>query len=441
MTIHSRTTKANGTTEWASADLVLSAEFNDEWNSFLNDYNGNIADANISATADIDPGKIGDYAASNAEFLTTFTLGDSYASAKPATLEEELGALRYQGKYAQFGQNLKSYNGTTTETLGWFEPRLAGGNLLFNHAFESQATGVVTSVDGWTLAGAPTLSIDAPAESSLGLEKRSLDISGSGVGISQVVSGLKASTKYRVGISYVRGTATGTFTFATVGADNTSNYRDFSHVDSTTVNVQEENYVIQTTAAAGDVTVTLTTSADPSAQVNAYFVWFYEMQDRAPTAELSVPTVVKDVATQATYSGTTVNVWDYSTISGLEHTAYVPANGYELEASVVLQGYLTSATSTDMEMKFALEMQIDGGGFSDVSVLAANESVVLVGATTIRSIHLQHVVPSAAAGSTYEFRVRVAIRPNAASGVDFVAHPLYQGEQSNSTAFYRLRRC
>ena len=149
-----RGTKAVGGTAFSADTDALAAEVNTDFDNIYNEFNSNIDDDNIKDAANIDPGKIGDYSADNAEMQTQ---RDPYSGGTPQlalNLEEELANLRYK---------INQIMGTTY----WYEDAIAfstgdvkatiktsGFDIMFNWHADIRAL-------GWDVPGSLGLTMQA----------------------------------------------------------------------------------------------------------------------------------------------------------------------------------------------------------------------------------------------------------------------------------------
>ena len=411
MSTHSRSNKANGTTSWADGDSILASEHNEEWDDFLNDYNGNITNANISGSAAIAVSKLAtislddldDHSVSDAEFLGVgSSLGDSFSTSKPTDASEEILALRRRIKFNAGGTNLKGKDDSAVSTLGWIEPPCIGPNLLSNPGFEEQATGGTSTPSGWTLDGTPTLEIEAADAPSFGIDKRSLKMSVTG-GIEQTVTGLKASTKYRLIVLYRR--TTGTLTISTEGALGSGDYQNYGEDITSGASVQILQAVVKTDSTPTDVSVHLDVSN--TGDSNIYYVSFREMADDAPLELPSIPTQTATHNTaEATFpaSWTASNSFVWEEVGELALSQYVPSQGYRLIFTTTLtvrEG--TSGFANSLELGFRVKLDgavVDGPYFLGTTRNSGDDQKQMT-----RTITMMHVVDNPAAGATYDFTV------------------------------------
>lgn len=432
MTIHNRTVKSNGTPSWENDEIILHSEHNDEWVSFLLDYNGDINDANVKAAADIASSKIGDHAANDSTFLSTGTdPGDHFSTSLPTILTKEIETLRHRIKWNQGGTNLKARNAASAMvTVGWTEPPIVGRNLLPNPGFELQTGAAGTAPDGWTLVGTPATAIIQAAtgsEDEAGTDKRSFNIIGTAEGIKRVVTGLKANTKYRIGICWLR--AVGTLRFSTTGGLGASaNYGDLLIDDNSSSSLSYENGVIKTNSSGDDITVNILAQT-ASAELNAFYVWMYEMADDAP---IEMPPIQLQTVTDSTQrSIVAASPAIYTQIS---LSQYVPGPGYilkyEIEWSYRLFGW-------DEVFDPRIEMQIDSGGWTVKNQKLQKTIHPTIVSGELGVMNMSHTVSDPTPGANYQFRVSFT----QGSGFnDLIVNVLEDSIQSESNASLLMRR-
>ena len=422
MSTHSRNTKANGTTEWANGDQVLASEHNDEWNDFLNDYNGNITNANISGSAAIAVSKIAtislddldDHSANDAEFLGVgAALGDSFSvSNLPTDGSDEIEALRRRIKFNAGGTNLKGKDDSAVSALGWIEPPCIGPNLLTNPGFEDQATSGTDTPTGWTLDGTPTVTMTAQDSDAFGTSKRSISIAGTSEGLEQTVSGLKASTKYRLIVLYKR--VDGTVNFSTTGALGTGDYQNFSEDITTGTSVSILQAVVKTDSSGSDVTVHLGVENAGSDEVQVYYVSFREMADDAPLELPSIPVKVAVDDTQQTGFPTqtpaTTNALEWEARDELALSQYIPYQGYRMTYTVTINYQEENSGSTD-SMQYGFRLKLNGTVVDGPYIEANYDAGTVDDQRQIaRTVTLTHTVDNPAPGTNHAFTVEGAWR-------------------------------
>lgn len=390
MSTYTRTTKSNGTTEWADGETITHTEHNDEWNTFLNDYNGGITDANISGSAAITPTKIQiipqtrvDDLASNSitTYGNTTSPGDSATPVYPTSLGEEMLRLRDRIGAGRGYQTAYYMNSSGVITAArWFEPALTGRNLIPNPGFEQNSITSPNAPTGWSLVGTPSATaLEDNSYTGSGKEKRSLRIAtdADDEGISCVVSGLRPSTKYLVGMEYTltdNGTVAGFLKLSTTDALGSGDYQDLALTVSTeaatTVSVLQG--IVMSNATGDAVTVSITgTNAGLDANIN--YVWMYELTETYPFDMPSIPTQTARDTSASTYpsSGWTGagSTWRTETLTSLSLTQYIPGPGYRLtyETSVPYSDVDASGTAEGARVYIAIQSAVDGGSASTVA--------------------------------------------------------------------------
>lgn len=432
MTIHSRTVKSNGTPAWENAEIILHSEHNDEWVSFLLDYNGNVNDLNVKSSADIAVSKIGDHAVNDSTFLGTGTdPGDHFGTVKPTILTKEIETLRHRIKWNEGGTNLKARNAAgAMVTVGWTEPPIVGRNLLPNPGFELQTGAAGTAPDGWTLVGTPATAIIQAAtgsEDDAGTDKRSFNIIGTAEGIKRVVAGLKADTKYRIGICWLR--ANGTLRLSTTGGlGAATDYGDLLIDDASSSSLSYENGVIKTNSSGGDITVNILAQT-ASAELNAFYVWMYEMADDAP---IELPPIQLQTVTDSTQRA--IATASPSIYTQMSLSQYIPGPGYYLKYEAEWS-YRTFGQ--DIMFDPRIEMQIDSGGWSVKNQKGLAPLFPLVVDGHINTVNISYTVEDPIPGSNYQFRLSFT---KGSVGADLLVNVLIDSVQSTSNASLLMRR-
>lgn len=449
MSTYTRTTKSNGTTEWANGETILHSEHNNEWNSFLTDYNGGITNANISGSAsiansklaDIAMSKVLDYADDIATYETTATPGDTASPSLPTTLQAEMTRLRYRlDALKRYSTNVYYMNSSGTATAAaWFEPVLTGRNLLPNPGFELHSAGTPNAPDGWSLVSTPaTVAIENPAFTSVGLEKRSLNIvtNGSNEGISCSVGGLKASKKYIVGMTYTltdNGTVAGVLRLSTTSGLASGNYQNLvldvsTEAASTVATIQG---IVKSTSTPDSMTISIT-GTTAGADFNIIDVWMYELGDGKPFELPAIPTQTATKSTEDTTvpAAFTANpggngAFTFETYSDFNLSQYVPFPGYRFIYEVTLSFLSNQSGALDRAwFSFEIQENVDGGGAATVEgpypwVSDQNgSSQQIAGTVTMRFIR-ENPTP----GSTYAYTTRIGAFGNGADYADMTLSP------------------
>lgn len=411
-------------------------EVNGEFDNILSTLNGNIDNANISASAaiaatkvaEIPPARVLDHADSETEYKTTTSPGDTGTPDLPSTLEGELERMRYR-----MGNNRGYSTGTyymdasgvlTATTASWTEPRIVGPNLLPNPGFEIHTLGTPNPPDGWSdLSQAATVAIEAAfgtAQSGVGLYKRSLRFltDGNSQGISATIGGLKPSQKYLVGMRYTR--TAGTINLITSGGLAAGDYQNLALSDATgggtTVEVLQG--VVMSTSVPGAMTVSIYGTAT-GADFNLIDVWMYELADGVPN---EIPAIAMQTAVYDTADDTLTNAGAgaWSTRTDLSLSQYVPFQGYRLtyETTICFRGEQLGS-ATDENYEYAFRIQLDGSTVE--GPYAFRQALTQQDEFHGGLITLKHVVENPTPGSTYDFTVDVYTQGsgNAVSNIIF----------------------
>lgn len=461
MSTYTRITKSNGTTEWASGETITHTEHNNEWNTFLTDYNGGITNANISGSAAIANSKLVDIAMSKvldladdiATYSGTTTPGDTASPSLPTNLSEEMTRLRYRiAANRRYLTNVYYMNSSGTATAAsWLEPSPVGPNLLPNPGFEVPLASSTSAPSGWTLVSTPSLlAIENPAFPTYGLEKRSLNITTNGAneGISVDVGGLKSGAKYLIGMAYTltdNGNPTpGVLRLSTTNGLASGNYRnlvlDTSTEAASTVVVVNGIVKAQTPAVTMTVSITATTAG---ADFNILEVWMYELSDGYPVDLPSIPTQTASVSTATSgmtgWTGTG-NAWRTDTLSGLSLTAYVPAAGYRLIYEVSVPIRSTNNSDEGLIAYGAIQRNVDGGGASTVVGPSFFEGhAVSSNGTFGHTFNMRYVLDNPTPGSSYAMTFLLGAY-DAADYADVIAYPLVNTVQMAGNARLILER-
>lgn len=403
-----------------------------EFENFRTTLNGNLDNANISASAaiaatkvdPIPPARVLDHADSETEYKTMTTPGDTGTPSLPSTLEEELERLRYRIG-ANRGYLTSSYmdnSGPTVTSNSWTEPAIVGPNLLPNPGFELQTGGAGTAPDGWTLVGTPsTVAIENPAHTGTGLEKRSLNIvtDAANEGLSVAVAGLKTGVKYLVGMAYSitdNGTTPGTVRISTSGGLASGDYQNLILTDgteaSTTVSILQG--LVKPTTTPGTITVSID-ATQSGADFNLHEVWMYEVADGKPVDLPSIPTQTARDITASTFPTTwtgTGSTWRTDTLTSLSLSQYVPYRGYRFtyEVSLPYSSVDSSASREAARVYAAIQLNIDGGGANTVAGPVIME--IRSASSDMRdsgTLFLKYVVDNPTPGSTYAFTTLLGV--------------------------------
>ena len=374
---------------YTASTIIDPDEVNADFDTLYTEINGNLNEANLSgsisipnsALAIIDPEYVDAHADNAAEYLTATTPGTTGGilggSALPNKLADELERLRYRllGNNHLISTYFTDTSGTP-QAAGWVEPGLLGPQLFTNNGFETKTSVVAGNApDGWTLEGTPTsLVITDPglAVPLAGKEKKALRVTSRAVaneGFKHTLTGLKASTKYLIGMTYARVSGSPVLEILTTGGLATGDYQNSAATTSTAgTAIAHFQVIVQTATTGADMVVKFidTTSAGTSV-VDYYQVWAYEMKD---STNLGLPHIPMQTATYSTADDTLTNsgAGAWSNRSGLSLSQYIPALGYRLvyEVSLTFKGETTSGTDAKYEYAFRVQQNIDGAGATTV---------------------------------------------------------------------------
>lgn len=199
------------------------ADFNNEFDTIVNDYNGNITNVNINTLAGIAPTKIDDLSAT-ASAMDTETSPGSYTSRSAATsLQAEVQRLRY--KVAQAGgiEPCVRVNGSGAQVISWVELPRQTENLVANAHFatDMDADGIP---DGFAAEGASGGGVVAGASTAEGFGFTWTVAGDDNEGVSYTLDKLRASTRYAIVIRAALSSGAGDIT--TTGADSASEWRN-----------------------------------------------------------------------------------------------------------------------------------------------------------------------------------------------------------------------
>ncbi len=418
---------------FTDGDTIEAAEHNSNFDTVYAAVNGGLDQDNLSGSTqipnaylvEIAPTKVGDHAASDAAFKTATTPGTTASLQKPTTLSGELERLRYRiwANSSLLNAYYMDSSGTPAAS-SWVEPRVFWGRqFLPNNGFEVKTSGTATDApDGWSLYGTPTdLTVTSHASSgdAFGTEKRFLHITGdSAEGIQYVVSGVKPSTKYLIGMAYVR--TAGTVSMSTTGALGSGDYQNLSLSSATGTTASYLNGIVSSDSSGSDITVRFH-CGDSSTEYALYQVWMFELSD---TNTFDIPHIPTKTAVYSTADDTVTNTGAgaWSNRSDLTISQYVPALGYRLTYDVVLcfRGPAPSGSNLGYEYAFRIQQTIDGGAASTVEgPYAYRQNFASNSEFPGGSITMSYVIDNPNPGSTYSFSTDVYTE-GTSSGADTI---------------------
>ena len=401
MGIVSRVAKPNGSTEWADPDVLFADDLEGDITNIIDEINGNLGNANIDASANIaisklaqtpaalDADIVDDYATNAAEYHTNTTPGDTASPSLPTNLEEELERLRFVLKSHGIGSGTLLQ--TSTEAA-WYEPPALGPNLVKNPNFIDNIAGDGTPPTGWAETVTPgtieTFNL-ASSDRAEGVGRGIHVVAGAGAneGITQTITGLKASQKYLVE-ARVKVTATGDVKLQTSGAIGSGSYQDLDITGTADPATWETlSGIVQADATGTDIDIEIESAAAADEFWVAY-ASFRELRDATSTRGGSfIQTATSTSAVEATIkSDTTLSV-------------VVPSDNYVIIATADVK--LT--TDGGGLCEGGIEEDVAGGGFSSVAAGQTNGTSTRDGDT---HVHYTRTFPTP--GTIYQYRIATA---------------------------------
>lgn len=469
MSTVTRGTKAAGGTSFVDDTDILASEVNTDLDTLYTLVNGGLDSDNISASAsipnsalvDIDGTKVSDHADSNAVYAQTTSPGDSAVPDLPENLEETEERLRYRINRLTRYANNDRYMSTADAiaAASWTEPPIQGTNLLVNSGFEGPDPND-NAPYGWTEEGTLTTSSNVAAPDINGSDKRAFSMQGgANTGISQTLYGLKDSTKYLFGVTYVR--AAGTFKAvvesSSGGLGSGNAYQDPTYTENTSSGTETVNLIFKTGAAAEDVKFSILSGAS-SGDIDVIEAWVYELNDNKPAETPTGLMQTASASTEVTNIPATVasaTDWDtqWTDVSTLALSQFVPSHGYRLvyEASIAWASVLNS-----QQYFFGFRLELDTGSTSvvDGPYIEMDDDVSLGETNGAGVVRLTYVIDNPTPGTTYTLTPQVTAADSAGgAGSAPRLHPLVavtaQGGasagsnsaiQTTSRAWLRLER-
>lgn len=259
-------------TDLEDNQTILSAELNADFNTIVNEINGQLDEDNIlagaitntsiNATANIAETKIDDISATAAAQQTTADpgAGDTSNRNLATSLQAEIQQLRRA--ILRLGVGTSANNGAAEGEAGWYDFPPSGRNLIQNGLFtitDDRASGAPTDPSlpvGWNeIIGDETWALTTAT--GLG-DAQAVRVSGSGsagAGATQTLAGLKPGARYLIGCEALA--TTGTFALTTTGADTSS---DFPNLNLTRAvsSLGRVVGIVQTQSPIADLVVNLT---------------------------------------------------------------------------------------------------------------------------------------------------------------------------------------
>lgn len=371
-----------------------------------------------SMLAEIQPDIVDAHADDAAEYLTATTPGTTASPSIPAQLTGEIERLRYR---LLANNNLVSTaymdSSAVQQEAGWVEPPIVGPQLFANNGFETKTSAVAGDApDGWTLEGTPTsLVITAPglAVPLAGVNKKALRVTfrtTPNEGFKQTLSGLKASTKYLIGMTFAKVSGSPVLKITTTGGLGSGAYQNLAATTATVATISHFQAIVQTTTAGDPIVVKFTNTASAADVVDFYQVWAYEIKD---STNLGLPHIPMQTATSTTavtyptsgWTGTGAT-WRTQTITGLSLSQYVPCLGYRFvyDVTVPFKDIDATAGRAGSRLYGAIRLQIDAGATNTVSGPVYYETI---GAgsdiDTGGTLRLRYAIENPTPGSTYNF--------------------------------------
>ncbi len=256
-----RSTKADGGTAWENNEVLTAARLNGDIDSLITVVNTGLDNNNIKAgagivwskieatnlifneainsSADIDPAKldqtaagidadiVDDYSATEPEQATSSDPGTSENTDLAENLEEEIEQLRFKLEQIGIGTSttdVASGSGTDTDA-SWIDGPYRPGNNIRNNGFDVWTTAdcspCASAGDGWNLDQTPDIAATQLTEADGEGHGQGLLVTSNGEageGVSQILDGLKADTRYLLRAS-VKPTAGDACKIRTSGAD------------------------------------------------------------------------------------------------------------------------------------------------------------------------------------------------------------------------------
>jgi hypothetical protein len=312
---------------------------------------------------------------------------------RPTSIDGEIANLRYAIQRAGIG--IRTQLVTAASEAGWFDGSpISDHNEIYNGGLLSNVTaepaGWTPTPLGWTLAGPPTtvevLSLSGSGE-GLGGYFRMADATGATTdGISQVVGGLEADALYLI-VARVKKTTAEVVLSTSGAAAGTFTDLDFGTGDiggGLGAGWHTLSGLVQADGSGSDITVSLNPDAT-NYDFGAVFVGMFK--------------VVTDYRTRQ--KGSTVFSRESTSIAAAtlqDETAIavrVPGNGYVLKVEGSVQFNHSGWT------KFAIQRQINGGGWTDRRDVFDNGG----GSITSSGSFIDY--PDA--GDLYEYRIVVEV--------------------------------
>ena len=439
----------DGTTSYVDGNYLPAAELQADFDALVNVINGNLDEDNLhsstqipnSMLVEIQPDIVDAHADSATEYLTATTPGTTAAliagtTAVPALLTDELERLRY--RLLANNHLISTYfmdSGGLVKDAGWVESAPFGPQLFVNNGFEVKTSATASvAPDNWTLVGTPTsLVITAPglANPTAGKYKKAIRITCSGAaneGVQQTLYGMKASTKYLIGMTFAKVSGTPILKIETTNGLASGAYQNLAVTTATIATIQHVQAIVQTTTTGTDLTVKFTNTVAAADVFDIYQVWAYEVKDSTNLGLPHIPMKTASLTTEDTTvpaafvanPGSSGN-FTFETYTSFSLSQYIPLQGYKITYEVDL----SLVANSGQQAVFSFEIQEDSGsGASTVEgpyMYVSDDS----GNThqSGQTIKLRFIRESPTAGLTYAYTTRIGAFGNGANYVDMTLSP------------------
>lgn len=442
---------------YSSGTTISSTQVNANEDAIINTLNALDEDNFDAATqlpnsmlAEIQPDIVDAHADSAIEYLTATTPGYTGGllgggTAVPALLTDEIERLRYRHLANNHLINTAFIDsGATQKTIGWVEPQISGPQLFANNGFEVKTSATAGDApDGWTLVGTPTsLTITAPglAVPAAGLNKKALRVTfgaSANRGISQVLNGLKASTKYLIGMTYARVSGSPVLKITTTNGLATGDYQNLAvTVTPSGTTIASFQGVVQTATAGTSITVSFTNTSSAGDVVDFYQVWAYEMADSTNLGLPHIPMQTANYTTaDALISGGGAATW--TNLSSLALTQYVPCLGYRLRYLVTISFYGPAIAGSVRKYQYAFRLKANGSVVEGPYAWIANQQTnnEFIGGT----IQMEYVLENPTPGTSYAMTAEAFVENDGADeAATMILNPTVGGGTTLSVSRARL---
>lgn len=449
---------------YSSGTTISSTQVNANEDAIINTINA-LDEDNFDAStqipnsmlAEIQPDIVDAHADSATEYLTATTPGTTAAllagtTAVPALLTDELERLRY--RLLANNHLISTYfmdSGGLVKDAGWVESAPFGPQLFANNGFEVKTSATASvAPDNWTLVGTPTsLVVTAPglASPTAGKYKKAIRITCSGAageGLQQTLTGVKASTKYLIGMTFAKVSGTPVLKIETTNGLASGAYQNLAVTPIATIaTISHVQAIVQTTTTGTDLTVKFTNTAAAADVFDIYQVWAYEVKD---STNLGLPHIPMQTASSSTESDVLdAGSGTWTTISALTLSQYIPARGYRLiyECNLTYAAKVEATMPETCDSGARIQMDIAGGGYNTVQGPFTRRFVFDTSGNTIRhSAHhdyMKHVVENPTPGSIYTFHAELGVFDGGANAADLVVNPDFSASgMGQSVSFARL---